>query len=168
MRGMDGHRDRIVRVDRKGKWGCISSCDDLPADSLVHRCEGAGKSVQCRAFLALSHLAKASWRELARNARRGMLMLVMIEESRRRILCSWLFLACRPLSAAGNRSRMPVSDGDRPSGPQCCHERLGSQDCHHSLQVIRECMQTHLGSHASECPGDKLRGAHPCLERPKY
>jgi len=29
-------------------------------------------------------------------------------------------------------------------------------------------MQTHLGSHASERPGDKVRGADPCLERPKW
>ena len=63
---------------------------------------------------------------------------------------------------------MAVFEGDGPSGPQCRYERLSSQDGHHSLQVIRKHVQTHLGSHARERLGKKVGGAHPCLERPEW
>ena len=59
-------------------------------------------------------------------------------------------------------------EGSGPSGPQCRHERLNSQNRYHSLQVIRKHMQTHLGSHARERLGKKVGGAHPRLERPEW
>ena len=66
-------------------------------------------------------------------------------------------------NAAGHRQR----DRGRSSCPDRRHQRSHTEDRYHSLQVIGQDVEAHLGSDLVEGPGQKMGGAHPSLEGPK-
>ena len=49
-------------------------------------------------------------------------------------------------------------------GSDCRQERRDSEDLHCSFHVVREYMQTHLGTHARQCLGQEVRRSHPRFE----
>src|SRR6266568_3867937 len=54
------------------------------------------------------------------------------------------------------------------SGPHRLHERRSPEDGDHSLQIVGENMEAHLGSDLSEGPCQEMGGAHPRLDRPEW
>ena len=48
-------------------------------------------------------------------------------------------------------------DAIRALCPDCCHKSLWSHDIHHTLQVVCQDMQTHLGAGVFKGPGHKVR-----------
>src|ERR1700680_1687340 len=55
----------------------------------------------------------------------------------------------------------------RRSGPDRCHQRSHPEDRDHSLQVVSQDVEAHLGSDLVEGPGQEVGGAHPGLEGPE-
>ena len=54
----------------------------------------------------------------------------------------------------------------RPSGRrQRCHQSRHTQDVHHSFGVVREDLQTHLGTHLLQGSCQEMRRPHPGLDR---
>jgi hypothetical protein len=47
------------------------------------------------------------------------------------------------------------------------HQRCRTEYTGHSLQVIGQDVEAHLGSDLVECPGQEMGGAHPGLESPE-
>ena len=57
---------------------------------------------------------------------------------------------------AGSRAR---------SGRDRLHQRLDAEDIDHSLHIVGQHLQAHLGFDLFEGPGQEVSAAHPCLER---
>src|SRR5215469_3305300 len=57
-----------------------------------------------------------------------------------------------------------TASGARRSGPDRRHQRSHTEDRYHSLRVIGQNVEAHLGSHLLEGPGQEVGGAHPSLE----
>ncbi len=56
---------------------------------------------------------------------------------------------------------------DRPGdclGSQRRDQRSGSHDLHHSLEIVGEYVETHLGTDPSERAGEEVGGSHPGLQ----
>jgi hypothetical protein len=54
-----------------------------------------------------------------------------------------------------------------PSGPHRFHQGAGAQYRHHPLQVVSQYVQTHLSADPIQGLRQKVRRAHPGLDRPK-
>lgn len=49
-----------------------------------------------------------------------------------------------------------------------CNQRPRAKDLEHSLQVVGQNLQAHLGSHARKSFGQEVRGSHPRFQRSEH
>jgi hypothetical protein len=55
----------------------------------------------------------------------------------------------------------------RAAGCQHPKHLTDTEDAHHALQIVRQHMKAHLGAYTRKRLGEKVRGAHPELDRAK-
>ena len=53
------------------------------------------------------------------------------------------------------------------SSPDCRHKRGNSEDPNRAFHIVGKYVQTHLGTHARDRLGEKVRRPHPGFDRAK-
>lgn len=61
-----------------------------------------------------------------------------------------------------------VAKGQDPLSSHLRHQSLGTKDLDYSPQVVGQYLQTHLGSHSRQGPGEEVGGPHPGLQRSEH
>src|ERR1700683_75442 len=75
---------------------------------------------------------------------------------------------CADDGYSGRRSIRDVGESEKGhSSPDCRHKRGGSDDLARAFHVVGKYVQTHLGTHARDCLGEKVRRSHPGFDRAK-